>query len=59
MDWITANWEHVLLTITSIIAFAAHLAPLTPTPEDDKAVAFLRQILDAFAGNYGNAKNKT
>ena len=58
MDWIIANGEHILLTITSIVALAAHIAPLTPTPEDDKAVAFAKKILDYIAGNYGNAKNK-
>jgi hypothetical protein len=58
MDWFTANWEHILVTITGIIALAAHIAPLTPTPEDDKAVAWARKLLDLLAGNYGNAKNK-
>jgi hypothetical protein len=58
MDWLTTNWEHILVTITGIIALAAHIAPLTPTPEDDKAVAWARKLLDFLAGNYGNAKNK-
>jgi hypothetical protein len=58
MDWIIANWQQILLTITSIIALAAHIAPLTPTPDDDKAVALAKKILDYIAGNYGNAKNK-
>ena len=58
MDWITANWEHILLTVTSIVALAAHIAPLTPTVEDDKAVAWAKKLLDLIAGNYGNAKNQ-
>jgi len=58
MDWLIANWEHILLTVTSIIALAAHIAPLTPTVEDDKAVAVAKKILDVIAGNYGNAKNQ-
>jgi hypothetical protein len=58
MDWITANWEHILLTVTSIVALAAHIAPLTPTVEDDKAVAWAKKLLDVIAGNYGNAKNQ-
>lgn len=58
MDWITANWEHILLTVTSIVALAAHIAPLTPTVEDDKAVAWAKKLLDFIAGNYGNAKNQ-
>jgi hypothetical protein len=58
MEWLTTNWEHILVTITSIIALAAHIAPLTPTPEDDKAVAWARKLMDFLAGNYGNAKNK-
>jgi len=58
MDWLAANWEHLLVTITGIIALAAHIAPLTPTPEDDKAVAWAKKLMDFLAGNYGNAKNK-
>lgn len=58
MDWITANWDHILLAVTSVIAIASHLAALTPTPQDDKAVHFARKLFDYIAGNYGNAKNK-
>ena len=58
MDWITSNWEHILLTVTSIVALAAHIAPLTPTPEDDKAVAWAMKFLDFIAGKYRNAKNQ-
>jgi len=58
MEWVTENWHQILLVVTSIIALAAHIAPMTPTPRDDKAVAFAKKILDYVAGNYGNSKNQ-
>jgi hypothetical protein len=36
MEWVTENWHQILLVVTSIIALAAHIAPMTPTPRDDK-----------------------
>jgi hypothetical protein len=58
MDWINANLEHILFAATTIIAIAAHLAALTPTPDDDKVIAKAKKLLDYIAGNYGNARNK-
>lgn len=58
MDWITQNWKNIALTVTGIIALAAHLAALTPSPKDDEAVGYFRKIWDFIAGNYLNAKNK-
>ena len=58
MEWVTANWKDVALVLTTAVALAAHIAALTPSPEDDKAVSWLRKVLDIVGGNYFNAKNK-
>ena len=41
-----------------VVAAAAAIAAVTPTPKDDSALAFVRKILDLLALNVFNAKNK-
>lgn len=57
MEWIQANWKDIALTVTAVIAFASHLAALTPSPKDDVAVGWFKKLFDFIGGNYGNAKN--
>jgi hypothetical protein len=53
------NWiiENPVQVITGIVTVAAAIAAITPSPEDDKAVAKARKVLDALALNVGHAKN--
>lgn len=55
---IPAWLEAILLVLVGLNAIAA----LTPTPKDDnaigKALKVVRKIIDVFAFNVGNAKNK-
>ena len=57
MSFITANWQAILLAITSVLAAASQVAALTPTKKDDEAVGTLGRIFQFLAGNYGYAKN--
>jgi len=41
-----------------VVAVAAPIAAITPTPKDDGAVSAARKVLDVLAFNFGNAKNK-
>lgn len=41
-----------------IVAAAAVVAAITPTPKDDGIVALLRKALDFAAMNWGHARNR-
>jgi len=41
-----------------VIALAAAIAALTPTPKDDGIVQKIRTAIDWLALNFGNAKNR-
>tara|TARA_R100000808_G_scaffold803_7_gene3956 strand:- start:2972 stop:3148 length:177 start_codon:yes stop_codon:yes gene_type:complete len=58
MQFVQANWEAILLVLTSAIALASAVAALTPTPKDDSIVKKLYGLVDALALNVGKAKDK-
>ena len=58
MEFITTNWQTILLIITGAMALASQVAALTPSKKDDDAVGWLRKAFDVIAGNWGNAKNE-
>ena len=57
MQFVQANWEAILLILTSAIALASAVAALTPTPKDDSIVKKLYGFVDALALNVGKAKD--
>ena len=59
MDWILTHKLDLLHALTAVVAAAAAITALTPSPKDDGAVAKLRAVLDFFAFNFGFAKNST
>jgi hypothetical protein len=50
--------SNVLDIVTSVVGTASVIAAITPTPKDDAIVAKVRKVLDLFAFNFWNAKNK-
>ena len=58
IDYITANWFEILEVVSLVVAAAAAIAALTPTPKDDGAIKVIRKIVDALALNVGKAKNR-
>lgn len=58
MQFVQANWEGILLILTSAVALASAVAALTPTPKDDSIVKKVYGLLDALALNVGKAKDK-
>lgn len=48
----------ILEISTLIVALAAAIAALTPTPKDDGVVKKIRKVVDYLALNFGNAKNR-
>ena len=57
MDWILTHNLDLLHALTAVVAAAAAITALTPSPKDDGAVAKLRAVLDFLAFNFGFAKN--
>lgn len=57
INWITDNGDTVWGIVSGVIAVAAMVATLTPTPKDDTAVSQLKKLLDILAMNIGHAKN--
>ena len=58
MTWTLAHVDDLFSIITSIIAVAAAIAALTPTPKDDGVIAKVRSVINWLAFNFGHAKNK-
>jgi len=58
MQFVQANWEGILLILTSAVALASAVAALTPTPKDDSIVKKVYSLIDALALNVGKAKDK-
>ena len=57
MDWITSNLGPVWDIASQVIAGCAILAAITPTPKDDNALVWVRNVLDTLAFNFHRAKN--
>lgn len=52
-----ANIAQYFDIITNVVAVAAAIAAITPTPKDDGILLIVRKVLDLLAFNVGNAKN--
>ena len=59
MDWILENKLNLFNIATAVVALAAAVTALTPSPADDGLVTKVRAVLDFLAFNFGFAKNKT
>ncbi len=57
-DWLFAHGTDIIQIAAYIVAGAAGIAALTPTPKDDGIVAGIRKIIDLLGMNWGNAKNE-
>lgn len=58
MRYVLSNPVDALTALGSALYALTWLAALTPNKKDDSAVAKARKVLDFFAGNVLNAKNK-
>ena len=57
-QWILDNASDLIEAATAIVTAASVIAAMTPTDWDNKAVAWVRKIIDFLAINVGNAKPK-
>jgi hypothetical protein len=56
--WLIQNLGTIIDIATKVIAAAAAVAAVTPTPTDDGIVAKARAVVDFLGFNFGFAKNK-
>lgn len=47
IEWITLNWEGVVMVIGAVIAVAVAVAKLTPNTTDDAVVGKAKSIFDS------------
>jgi delta-aminolevulinic acid dehydratase/porphobilinogen synthase len=57
LAYVTAHFTDILQIASYVIAAAAAVTALTPSPADDGIVAAIRKVLDFLALNIGHAKN--
>ena len=50
--------SNIIGLITLIVTVSSIVAAITPTPKDDVWIGKLYKLIDLFALNIGNAKNK-
>lgn len=52
MEFIMQNWEGIFIAVTSIVTAASAIANLTKTDADNKIIAAISKIINAFALNF-------
>jgi len=51
ITWVTTNWEHLALIVTSMVTVASLIVKLTPTTKDDTVLAAIVKVLTAISLN--------
>lgn len=56
--WFLLHFFDAVSVASQVVAAAAAVAALTPSPKDDSAVAAVRKVVDFVGFNFGHASNK-
>ena len=51
ITWLTTNWEHLALIVTSMVTAASLIVKLTPSTKDDTVLAAIIKVLTAISLN--------
>lgn len=51
ITWVSTNWEHLALVVTSMVTFSSLIVKWTPTTTDDKILAAIVKVLTAISLN--------
>jgi len=51
INWLTTNWEHLALAVTSMVTTASIIVKLTPTVKDDTILAAIIKVLNVIGLN--------
>lgn len=46
MEWFVANWDNILLAITSIITAASVIVKMTPGKKDDERLNKIKKMIE-------------
>lgn len=47
IEWLTANWEGIVLVIGAVIGVGVAIAKLTPNTTDDAVVGKIKSVFDS------------
>lgn len=50
MEFVTENWEGLLVAFAAAHALALAIVNLTPTPKDNEVLAKVYKVVEVFAG---------
>ena len=56
-QWITANWEQVIVAMSSIVGGFSIIATMTPNKTDNAIVDKMMRFVNFMGANFGKAKN--
>ena len=58
IEWITANWDTILIIISAVISIASIIVKLTPNETDNKVLATIIKLAESLGLNTHPVKSK-
>ena len=56
-EWISINWDEMLIVMTSIVGGFSVIATMTPNNTDNMIVNKMMKVINFMGANFGKAKN--
>lgn len=56
-EWVSTNWEEMLMAMTSIVGGFSVIATMTPNKTDNMVVNKMMKVINFMGANFGKAKN--
>jgi len=56
-EWVSTNWEEMLMAMTSIVGGFSVIATMTPNKTDNIIVNKMMKVINFMGANFGKAKN--
>ena len=56
-EWISINWDEMLIAMTSIVGGFSVIATMTPNNTDNMIVNKMMKVINFMGANFGKAKN--
>lgn len=57
INYIMANWEQILMGVTSIVGGFSVLATMTPNKSDNQVIDTIMRVINLLGANVGKSKN--
>tara|TARA_R110002012_G_C11442395_1_gene590772 strand:- start:193 stop:378 length:186 start_codon:yes stop_codon:yes gene_type:complete len=56
-EWVSINWDEMLIAMTSIVGGFSVIATMTPNNTDNMIVNKMMKVINFMGANFGKAKN--